>query len=198
MLHIAEIYREKHDFTQARQFLDKAKASDPENLEVRYDEVNLLAVEGQTDKAIEALKALLKDTQRTSYSESEKGTRINLLDRLGELYRAANQNQAAIDTFRQIADLDPDSGARAAIQIVDTYRASKDFKNAKTEADAALKMYTGERSVQRGPRLRPREIWARSTRLSSELRGLLNGEQPIAKRNWISPRSTSAPSATMT
>src|ERR1035441_2935458 len=148
LLHIAEIYREKHDFAKARETLDKAKASDPENLEVRYDEVNLLALEGQTDKAIEALKSLLKDTERKSYSESEKGIRLNLLERLGELYRGANQNQAAIDTFRQMADLDPDSGAHAEVQIVETYRAAKDFKNARAEADAALKKDPDERQLK--------------------------------------------------
>lgn len=149
MLRIAEIYREKRDFAKAREFLDKAKASDPDNLEARYDEVNLLSAEGQNDKAIEALKTLLKDTERKSYSDSEKGTRVNLLDRLGELYRASNQNQAAIDTFRQIADLDPDSAPRAEVQIVDTYRAAKDMKNARAESDAALKKYPDEYLVKR-------------------------------------------------
>jgi tetratricopeptide (TPR) repeat protein len=147
LLRIAEIYREKHDYAKSREILDKAKASDPENLEVRYDEVNLLAVEGHPDKAIEALQALLKDTERKSYSESEKGTRVNLLERLGELYRGSNQNQAAIDAFRQIADLDPDSGSRAAAQIIDTYRAAKDFKNARAEADAARKKYPDDRGL---------------------------------------------------
>jgi tetratricopeptide (TPR) repeat protein len=147
LLRMAEIYREKRDFTKSREILDKAKASDPENLEVRYDEVNLLAVEGQPAKAIEALQSLLKDTGRKSYSETEKGTRVNLLERLGELYRGANQNQAAIDAFRQIADLDPDSGARAEAQIVDTYRAAKDFKNARAEADAARKKYPDDRAL---------------------------------------------------
>ena len=154
LLRMAEIYREKRDFTKAREILDKAKASDPENLEVRYDEVNLLAVEGQTDKAIEALKALLKDTERKTYSESEKGTRVNLLDRLGELYRGANQNQAAIDTFRQIADLDPDSGARAAAQIVDTYRAAKDFKNAARGSRRRAQEVSGRSRVEARARLR--------------------------------------------
>ena len=175
LLHIAEIYREKHDFTQARSFLDKAKASDPENLEVRYDEVNLLAVEGQPDKAIEALKTLLKDTQRTSYSESEKGTRVNLLERLGELYRGANQNQAAIDTFRQIVDLDPDSGARAAVEITDTYRGAKDFKNAKAEIDAAEKKYPDDRAVKRAHAYVLGDM-GKVDQAVSELRGLLNGE----------------------
>ncbi|MGA2739440.1 MAG: tetratricopeptide repeat protein [Bryobacteraceae bacterium] len=149
LLRIEEIYREKRDFAKARESLNKAKAADPENLEVRYDDVNLLALEGQPDKAIEALKALLKDTERKTYSESEKGIRHNLLERLGELDRGTNQNQAAIDTFRQMADLEPDSGAHAAVQIIETYRASKDFKNARVEADSALKKYPDDWEVKR-------------------------------------------------
>ena len=175
LLRISEIYREKRDFAKAREALDKAKASDPENLEVRYDEVNLLALEGQTDKAIEALQSLLKDTERKSYSDSEKSVRLNLLERLGELYRGANQNQAAIDAFRQMADLDPDAAAHAEVQIVETYRAAKDFKNARAEADAALQKYPDDRDLK----LVHASVLADVGKVDqgvSELRGLLKGD----------------------
>jgi tetratricopeptide (TPR) repeat protein len=175
LLRIEEIYREKRDFAKARETLDKAKASDPENLEVRYDEVNLLALEGQTDKAIAALKTLLKDTERKSYSESEKGIRHNLLERLGELYRGTNQNQAAIDTFRQMSDLDPDSGAHAEVQIVETYRAAKDFKNARVEADAALKKYPDAYELKRAHASVLADV-GKVDQGISELRGLLKGD----------------------
>jgi tetratricopeptide (TPR) repeat protein len=176
LLRMAEIFREKRDFVKAREFLDKAKATDPENLEVRYDEVNLLDKEGQTDKAIETLKALVKDTERKSYSESEKATRVNLLERLGELYRGANQNQPAIDTFRQIADLDPDSGARAEVQIVDTYRAAKDFKNARAEAETAIKKYPDEAYRLKMVDASVLADMGKIDQGVSELRGLLKGE----------------------
>ena len=175
LLRMAEIFREKRDFAKAREFLDKAKAADPENLEVRYDEVNLLAVEGQTDKAIETLKSVLKDTERKSYSESEKATRVNLLERLGELYRGSNQNQAAIDTFRQIAGVDPDSGARAEAQIVDTYRVAKDFKNARAEAEAALKKYPDDRGLT-GAYASALADMGKVDQGVSELRALLKGD----------------------
>jgi tetratricopeptide (TPR) repeat protein len=148
LLRMAEVYREKRDFNKARELLNKAKTIDPENLEVRYDEVDLLATEGQTGKAIETLKSVLKDTERKSYSEAEKATRGNLLERLGELYRSANQTQAAVDTFRQMADLEPDSGPRASAQIIETYRAAKDLKSARAEADAALKKYPDQRMLK--------------------------------------------------
>jgi tetratricopeptide (TPR) repeat protein len=175
LLRMAEIYREKRDFPTARQMLDKAKASDPENLEVQYEEVNLLAVQGQTDKAIETLKSILKDTERKNYSEAERGMRMTLLERLGELYRGANQNQAAIDTFRQMVDLDPDTGARAEAQIIDTYRMAKDYKNARAEAETALKKYPGERVLK----LVDANVLADMGKVDqavAELRGLLKGD----------------------
>lgn len=175
LLRISEIYREKRDFAKARQILDKAKAIDPDNLEVRYDEVNLLAVEGQTDKAIEALKPILKETERKNYSEAEKGTRVNLLERLGELYRATSQSQAAVDTFRQMADLDPNAGVRASAQIIDTYRSAKDYKNALAEAEAALKKHPGERMLK----LVEASVLADMGKVDQavgELRGMLNGD----------------------
>jgi tetratricopeptide (TPR) repeat protein len=147
-LRISEIYREKHDLAKARTVLDKAKAMDPDNLEVRYDEVNLLAAEGQTEKAIDALKGILKDTEKKSYSEGERTNRASFLERLGEFYRASNQYQPAVDAFRQAGDLDADSAPRISAEIIDTYRQAKDYKNAKVEADAALKKYPDERALK--------------------------------------------------
>ncbi len=175
MLRMAEIYREKRDFSKAREILDKAKAADPENLEVRYDEVNLLAMEGQTDKAVETLKGVLKDTERKSYSESEKATRVNLLERLGELYRVANQNQPAVDTFRQVADLDADSAPHAEAEIIDTYRTAKDYKAARAEADAAMKKFPDDR----GLKLVNASVLADMGKIDqavSQLRGMLKGD----------------------
>ena len=50
-LRISEIYRQKRDFDKARAALDKARALDSDNLDVRYEEVNLLADQGKTDEA---------------------------------------------------------------------------------------------------------------------------------------------------
>lgn len=177
-LRISEIYREKQDFVKARAVLEKAKAADPENLEVRYEEVNLFAVEGQTAKAIEALKSLLKDTQRKTYSEAEKGNRINFLDRLGDLYRSEKQYQSAVDTFRQEADLTPDSGAHAAAQVIDTYRIAKDYKNARAELDAARKKYPEERTLKLVNATLLADM-GKVDQAVSELRGLLKGDHDL-------------------
>lgn len=147
-LRLAEIYRQKSDFTKAGEWLAKAKALDADSLEVRYEEVNFLDAQGKPDQAITTLKSILDEMAKTNYSATEKSNRVMLLDRLGGLYRSAGQYQSAVDTFQQIATLDPDTGARVAVQVVDTWRAAKEFSKAQTEADAALAKYPNERIVK--------------------------------------------------
>ena len=147
-LRISEIYRQKRDFTKARAALAKARELDKDSLEVRYDEINLLEAEGKNDQAIATLQALVDETAKKSYSGSEKATRAMLLERLGMMYRNANKSQPAIAAFRQIADLDPENAGRAAVQIIETYRAAKDFVKAQEEAEAALRKFPKDRSVK--------------------------------------------------
>lgn len=147
-LRIAEIYRQKRDFANARKALERARSLDPQSLEVRYDEVNLLEAEGKADEAITTLRGILDETARRSYSASETANRAMLLERLGVLYRNLNQPAKAVEIFRQIGALDADNGARVAVQIIDTYRLAKDYPKAQQEAAAAMKKYPNERMVK--------------------------------------------------
>ncbi|MBZ5585860.1 MAG: tetratricopeptide repeat protein, partial [Acidobacteriia bacterium] len=146
-LRVAQIYRSKHDLAKAREELNKAKQLDPENVDVAYEEVNLLDAEGKSDQAVARLKALLDQTERRTYSASQSGYRAQLLERLGLLYRNSNDYQQAIAAFRQIAALDNSGAPRVAGLIIDTYRQAKDFDSALREADAALKKFPEERMV---------------------------------------------------
>jgi tetratricopeptide (TPR) repeat protein len=147
-LRISEIYRVKRDFAKARESLAKAKTLDPDSLDVRIDEINLLETEGKTNEAIASLKGLLDETVRKSYSAADAANRATLLDRLGVFYRGAGQYAQAVETFRQIAPLEAQSAPRAEVQIIETYRAAKDFESARKESDAALKKYPNEHLVQ--------------------------------------------------
>src|SRR5207249_3350558 len=124
-LRIGGIYRQKLDFVKAREALNKAKSLDPENIEVRYDEVNLLEAEGKMDEAITTLKSIVDDTARKTYSAGEASNRAMLLERLGLLYRNSGQYAKAVEAFRQISALDSESTPRVAVQIIDTCRAAK-------------------------------------------------------------------------
>jgi tetratricopeptide (TPR) repeat protein len=93
------------------------------------------------------------------------------------LYRSAKQYQAAIDAYRQLVDLDaPDlTPARAEAEVIDTYRVAKDFKNARSEATAAIKKYPDERSLK----LVNASVLADSGKVdeaAAELRALLKGD----------------------
>lgn len=147
-LRIAEIYRTKGDLAKAREALGKAKQLDAGDLEVGYEEVNLLEAEGKNDEAITQLKALLEDTSRKTYSAAQVKNRVALLNRLGQLYRTSGQTAQAVETFRQLGVLDASAAPRATVMVVETYRLAKDFPNAQREADAALKKYPDERMVR--------------------------------------------------
>src|SRR5579872_1306162 len=146
-LRISQIYRQKGDFAKAQAASDKAKALDPDNLEIRYNEVNLLDAEGKLPQAITALKDMLDSTAKNTYTDAEKSNRVVLVERLGSLYRSNEQYTEAVAAFRQIPDLDPDMGARAEAQIIDTYRLAKDFTKAEQESDVAYKKYPNDRQV---------------------------------------------------
>jgi tetratricopeptide (TPR) repeat protein len=148
MLRISQIYRQKKDFAKAREAAEKAKLIDPNNLEILYNDVNLLEAEGRVPDAVQTLKGILDSTAKKVYSASEKTNRVLLVERLGYLYRQAEQYPQAVETFRQIPDLDPDAASRASAEIVETYRAAKDFPKAEAEADAALKKYPDDRVVR--------------------------------------------------
>jgi len=147
LLRLAEIYRERGDFAQAHAALSKARQLDAQNLELRYEEVNLLDAEGKTDAAVAALRAMLNDTAAKTYTDEEKGRRTVLLERLGMLYRNGEHYSEAVDAFRQMAEVDPEAAPRVSAAIVDTWRAAKDFKKADAELQAALKKSPKDRAL---------------------------------------------------
>ena len=146
-LRMSQVYREMNDFAKARAALDHAKQLEPDNFEIRYSEVSLLEAEGRHADAISTMKQLVDSTESKSYSPPERANRMGLLERLGDLYRSNEQYALAVDTFKKMQDLDPDAGPRASGQIVNTYRAAKDYTRAVAEAEAAFKKYADDRSV---------------------------------------------------
>jgi tetratricopeptide (TPR) repeat protein len=146
-LRISQIYRQKRDFAKAREAADKAKEMAPDDLEVQFNDVNLLEAEGKIPDAIKTLKGILEATAKKGYSASEKSSRSFLLQTLAELQRTIEQYNSAIDTFRQLAELDPDSGAKIEAEIIETYREAKEFPKAETEMDAAAKKYPNDRFI---------------------------------------------------
>jgi tetratricopeptide (TPR) repeat protein len=147
-LRMSNIYTQLRDFAKAREAEDKARAIEPNNLDVRYNEVSILESEGKTTEAIARLKEILDTTAKKNYSKDEKGNRIELLDRLWTLYRLNDQTEPAVETLRQISELDHERDSAVEALIIDTYRIGKDLTKARTEADTAVKRWPEDRTLR--------------------------------------------------
>jgi len=174
-LGMAQVYREKKDFANARKMNDKARSLDPDNLEIRYNEVGLLEDEGKTPEAITALKSILDSTAKRSYNPGERSYRSKMLEQLGLLYRSNEQYEQAVDAFRQIAVLDPDLSPRAEAQVIDTYRLAKDYAKAEQVSEEAAKKYPADRTVHE-VRAQLLADQGKTDAAIAELKSLLNGK----------------------
>ncbi len=148
-LRLSQIYREKRRFDEARESLQKAAelAPDQMQLEIKYNLVMLLESEGKSAEAIDALAQLLKDTEKDHYSPAEKRMRASLEEQLGILNRTQDHPDAAIAAFGAMAEMDEDARPRALVQIIDTYRYSRDFDKALERSKAAVEEFPKSRPV---------------------------------------------------
>ncbi len=146
-LRLSQIWRQGRDFEKARKYARKARDLDPNNIEIRFNEVALYEAEGKTQEAIALLKELTENTLR-SVSMQERGNALILLERLGLLYRAAEQTQDAVAAFRRMAQVDSNAAPNAAAQVIDTYRAAKDFVSAEQEMKDALAKFPEDRVLK--------------------------------------------------
>ena len=146
-LRMSQIYRQQRNMPKAREASEKARQIEPDNLEVRYNEVNLLESEGKLPEAIATLKGILDSSAKRTYNLGEKSNRAALLERLGLMYRAADNSAEAVKAFRQMGELDASMGARASAQIIDVYRAGKEFAKAEEEARASKAAYPADRTL---------------------------------------------------
>jgi tetratricopeptide (TPR) repeat protein len=145
-LQIAELLRNKGDFAGATAALAKAKAI-KNSVEVRYADAELLDAQGKHTEAVAAMQALLDETKKDDYTAEERGVRMEMLTRFASFQIGAGKTQNAIAAYKEIGNLDPTLGSKVAIQTVEALKNAKEFKAARTEADAALKKYPGDRQV---------------------------------------------------
>ncbi|MGH9559358.1 MAG: tetratricopeptide repeat protein [Bryobacteraceae bacterium] len=146
-LRMSQIYLELHDDANARAMSDKALAIDPDNIEIRYNQVGILEAEGKIPDAVQRLKDILDNTYRRNYNANERQLRVSLLEKLGNLYRATDQADLAVDAYRQIADLDPDLASKVSPEIVETYLQGKQYGKAEQEADSAVQKWPSDRAT---------------------------------------------------
>jgi tetratricopeptide (TPR) repeat protein len=181
-LKLSEIYRQKRDFVQAHEYADKATELDPTNLEVQFNQVAVLEAEGKLPEAIHTLKDALGEMPKKPSSAADRVNRAFLLERLGILYRMNEQTEPAVAAFREIIDLDPDSGGRAAAQILETYIAGKDYTAADSEAGALSKRYPQDRILKMVSADLEADL-GHFKEAESALKSLLNGKED--REIWV-------------
>ena len=147
---IAEIDRRDGKFDQAMDALKKAAAVVPDSLEVQYNIAVIDEAQGKYDDAIVILTQLLQKTEHSEdqYTLGDKNNRAVFLERLGTIYREANKNQQAEQTFRQMLDLGDENAVRGYQQIIETYRDNKQWQMATNAAEEAAKRFPSDRDLQ--------------------------------------------------
>ena len=173
---MAEIRQEQRNFADARRLIDKAKEIDKFSPEVRSADAMLLADEGKFPEAITAIKGLLDMTAKPTYDVSQRGPRARLYRFLGRFYRQNEQYDQAVESFKQMTALNPDEGATAAAEIIETHRESKEYAKAQQEADTAIAAYPDDHTI-RGERAQLYSDQGKTDAAVAELRKLLNGKE---------------------
>ena len=143
-LRLGQAYRQKRDYDKSLESLKKAQGLAPDSMEVTYHLALLNEVQGRPEEAARLLKKLLDDTAKPAgaeYTVREKANRSIFVERLGFLSRGQEKYAEAEQYFRQLVELDSESGGRAYANIIDTLRQARDYKRAREEADAAVKKY---------------------------------------------------------
>jgi len=152
-LQMAKLDRQEGRFDQARKELERAKALLPDksdDLEISYQQALLEDAAGNRDKAIELLQGLVKQSERPEgqYTPAEANNHAIFLERLGQIYRAQQKYEPALQAFKQIVALGKVQAARGEQGIVDTLRQNHQLPQALGEVDAALQKFPDERGLR--------------------------------------------------
>jgi tetratricopeptide (TPR) repeat protein len=132
LLTLGQIYRRQMKYDRARQSLQKAAQSFPDNLQIEFNLVLLDRDEGRLEDALKRANDLLRRTEKSNgrYSEAEKQNRRIFLINQGILNQTLGNYDAAIRTFLEVKSLTEEKDGRVDALIIETYRTSKNLDKA--------------------------------------------------------------------
>jgi tetratricopeptide (TPR) repeat protein len=140
-LHLCEIYLAKHDVVKARGAIDRAKVAAGNNPRVRFAEIAVLEAEEKNDQAIAAMKSILDDTAKKTYTDEEVKNRELFLDRLALLYVKTEkmpQLNDVIAEMRAVTKTKPSTEIQ--LQIAQLYEKVKRYDDMSKALDEAEKL----------------------------------------------------------
>jgi tetratricopeptide (TPR) repeat protein len=149
-VHMAEIYRKQGKLDLAVENLKKADSLVKGDERISYDLSEIYQVQGRYSDAVQELQSLLKSTEKPDgkYSAEEQENRAIFLERLGEVYRDDNNEQAALDTFQKMLALGDENAKRGYQEIIDTYRQAKEWQKATDAAKQATDKLPKDRDLK--------------------------------------------------
>lgn len=145
-LRMSELYRRLGHYDQAETALLRAKQLAPGSLEILFNEALLYEDQGRFDDAVKVLsdaiagiKAQPQTGESSSNGASSNANALGILyEQLGRAYREAQNYPAAIETYREMEKLGPDSHSRAQMLLIDAYRENREIDRAIAETKKAL------------------------------------------------------------
>jgi len=149
LMRLAQIYRvHLKRIPEAREWLERAKQLDPENLEIAFQESLLYESEGNFEAAITVLSTLVARMTRASgiYSAEERNGRAVVLGRLGMLYRENEKFDEAVQVFEMMLPLGEDEARQGYAQMAETQRQARRFEAAEATLEQALTRFPEDRN----------------------------------------------------
>jgi tetratricopeptide (TPR) repeat protein len=148
-LRIAQIYRELHQLDKAEESLVKARQYAPGSLEVMYNEAMIYESQGRYDDAIKVLSdAVTGLKSQSAVLPNRRRSLAILYQQLGQLYRDAQNYQAALYTYQELGHLGDEEDHRARLLLMETYRQSKDLPKALQIGKEAVAKYPADGPIR--------------------------------------------------
>jgi tetratricopeptide (TPR) repeat protein len=149
-LRISEIYRRTGKFDRALEMLKKAQSLVQDSLEIPFNLALVYDAQGRFDDAVSTLQQLLDKTEHAdgNYTTGERSNRSVFLERLGTVYREQGKTQSAVETYRKMLGLGPESGSRGYQQMIDTLREAKQWSQATAVAQEAVQKFPQDRGLK--------------------------------------------------
>ena len=148
-LRIAQIYRELHQLDKAEENLVKARQYAPGSLEVMYNEAMIYEAQGRYEDAIKVLSDAVTGVKaQSSVLPNRRRSLAILYQQLGQLYRDAQNYQAAVYTYQELGHLGDEEDHRARILLMETYRQAKELPKALQIGKDAIAKYPTDNSIR--------------------------------------------------
>jgi tetratricopeptide (TPR) repeat protein len=148
-LRMAEMNRQLHKLDEAEKNILEAKRRAPGSLEVVFNESLIYEAQGRYEDAIRVLSAAMTSLKsQSSAAPSNRRSLALLYEQLGRVYRDSANYTAALNTFAEWAQLGPEEAQRAALQVIETFRLTRDLTHGLEAADRAAAQFPQDREIR--------------------------------------------------